>query len=237
MPDNVIVFESFDFPAPTEVQKAERFKFWATFYHVEKIKPTADGEPLLDMSGKPLGPKFPAKEWCHGALEGTIAIENENGKLTIFNHAGEDRKEQVNCRQFFDGRFPDLGKKRWELARGPFGDGIKLPGAKERMILVPFRTIAVDGSQIPVKFTSLIFIPDARGAKITLPSGLIVNHDGYFFAADTGSGIKNNHIDVFGGNSDKNPFPNFIDGEKNIFDAFLIDNEEIRESLRKLHKG
>src|SRR5207248_1363029 len=93
---------------------------------------------------------------------------------------------------------------------------------------------AVDPSYIP--YESVIFIPKARGVNITLPDGATVKHDGYFFAADTGGAIKENHIDVFAGVTRTNPFPGFIKSNiSKTFEAFLINDPTIYAPLAKLH--
>src|SRR4029453_332777 len=101
---------------------------------------------------------------------------------------------------------------------GPFGDGV------EGMILVPLRSVAVDRRHIP--YGSVIYIPQAHGEEVTLPSGNLATHDGYFYAADTGGAIKGNHIDVFGGVFTSNPFPSFITSNASrTFEAFLINDQ------------
>ena len=226
--------DSFDFPEPKQEEKIKELPLWATYYHVYHAKATDDGEPLLDKSGNPLGPKVSTEDWCKGAVEATIAVEDEKGRVTVYNYAAKPRQVQVDCSKYTP-RFPQ-GRIRWQLARGPFGDGVPPRRGELRMILVPFRSIAVDESQTPIPFKSVLYIPKARGYKITLPSGKTVLHDGYFYAADTGSAIKDFHIDVFGGISHDNPFPNFIRGKDKNFEAFLIKNAWISETLWKMHE-
>lgn len=67
----------------------------------------------------------------------------------------------------------------------PYGYGF------EDIPLVPFRSLAVDTTVIPIG--TRIYVPAAKGA--VLPSGEI--HDGMFFALDIGDAIKNRRIDVF----------------------------------------
>lgn len=230
MPD-----DSFDFPEPTPDDQVQELSLWATYYHVYHAKATQNGEPLLDRSGNPLGPKVSTENWCKAAIEGTIAVEDGGGNVTVYNYAGVSRRTQVDCSRYTP-RFPN-GRIRWKSANGPFGDGVPPRPGEPRMILVPFRSIAVDERQIPIPFQSVLYIPSARGFRITLPSGQSVLHDGYFYAADTGGAIQNDHIDVFGGTSHDNPFPNFVRGENFRFPAFLIQNARISENLRELHAG
>lgn len=227
--------DSFNFPEPAPGDEIKELSLWATYYHVYHAKATDDGEPLLDKLGNPLGPKVSAEDWCKAAIEATIAVEDKNGKITVYNYAAKPRQVQVDCSKYTP-RFPQ-GKIRWQPATGPFGDGVPPRRGAPRMILVPFRSIAVDESQTPLPFQSVLYIPNARGSKITLPSGKIVSHDGYFYAADTGTAIKNDHIDVFGGMSHDNPFPDFIKGKDFVFRAFLIRNDRISESLGRLHES
>jgi 3D (Asp-Asp-Asp) domain-containing protein len=223
--------DKFDFATPSEHEMKTKLSLWATHYYVHKAKAVDDGEPLLDTSGQALGPKLPAREWCLAAIEGTAGIEAPDGKTTIYNYAGVGADMQVDCGKFFP-KFAASGKLRWKLAEGPFGDGV------HGMVLVPFRTIAVDGRQNPIPYRSLIYIPAARGVIVYPPStpGKTYLHDGYFYAGDTGGAIKDTHIDVFGGMSSCNPFPNFVRNSKSYpFDAYFIENERISLSLDKLH--
>jgi len=188
MPDNRLPNDiPFDFPEPTPETEKERLTLWATHYYVYSASPVDAGEPLLDKSGHELGPKLTSRDFCLGAVEGTVRVAG-----SVYNYADHARVAQVDCSAFVPG-LPDnvkaaLGKTRWAIAKGPFGNGVK------GMILVPFRTIAVDSAHIP--YETVVYIPQARGKEITLPSGETVKHDGYFFAADTGGAIKQNHIDV-----------------------------------------
>ncbi len=60
--------------------------------------------------------------------------------------------------------------------------------------LTPFRSVAVDGSIIPVGSKIYIRITDG----MPLPDGSI--HDGWWVADDQGRDIRNHHIDLFVGN-------------------------------------
>ena len=219
----------FEFPEPTEESKEKQLTLWATHYYVYNARAVDDGEPLLDMDGQELGPKLSVRDWCLGAVEGTIRVTDSNNQVTVYNYAGVG-SNKVDCSGVVQG-LPGIGKTRYQVAQGPFGTGVN------GMILVPFRTIAVDKRQTPIPYRSVIYIPAARGREIKLPSGNIVRHDGYFYAADTGGAIKGNHIDVFGGISHDNPFPNFIkSNSQKTFDAFLIKDQQISDSLAELHK-
>lgn len=230
--------DSFSFPIPMEDEKTELPLLWATHYYVHKAKETDDGEPLLDKFGNPLGPKVSTEDWCKAAVEATIQVEDKTGKKTIYNYAAKPPQIQVNCKEYTP-NYPE-GRIRWQLANGPYGDGVPPVTGAPRMILIPYRSIAVERSQIPL--TSVIYIPSARGVRIFPPSGeqdvnAPVLHDGYFYAADIGTAINGIHIDVFAGLSSKNPFPDFIKNTSSgTFTAYLIENREISDFLKKLHK-
>lgn len=239
MPDDTFILDSFNFPVPTENEKKELLPLWATYYYVYKAKETSDGEPLLDKFGNPLGPKVSTEDWCKAAVEATIEVKDKNGKKTIYNYAAKPPQVQVDCKKYTP-NYPE-GRIRWQLANGPYGDGVPPITGAPRMILIPYRSIAVDRSQIPL--ISVIYIPAARGVEIFPPSGErdentpTVLHDGYFYAADIGSAISGVHIDVFGGLYQGNPFPNFIKSKPTgTFTAYLIENREISDFLKKLHK-
>jgi 3D (Asp-Asp-Asp) domain-containing protein len=160
----------FDSPFRNRMKKVGDLK--PTFYWIAMEK--ADGEsrirPLKDMAGNVLAMVTPRFE-TELRMEGT-------GKMLdgrIINY--DDRV-----------RLPD-GKMeiRWLICppEAPYGYGV------DRIPLVPFRSVAVDPTVVPIG--SSIYIPLAVGAK--LPDGTI--HDGMFKAVDIGSAIKNKRIDMF----------------------------------------
>jgi 3D (Asp-Asp-Asp) domain-containing protein len=206
---------------------------WATYYHVYPATETADGAPLLDMSGKPLTGNLAPRDWCLGAVEGTINVTGASGTVT-YNYAGRADTAQLDCAQIL-GLDPNktrwagaLGKSRYRVANGPYGDGI------ENYRLVPFRSIAVDPAVIP--FGAVIFVPAAKDTALTLPSGESIVHDGYFFAADMGGAIKGTHIDVFCGVLTTNCFPQFVSNTKDKpFEAYIVEDAAVTERLRQAH--
>ncbi len=226
---------TFTLPAPPTLEASAKRILWATQYFVPAANAVADGEPLLDEAGEPLGPELSPRDWCNAAIEGTISVRTLDGQNKLYNFAGKAAAPQVNCQVVLNS--PNLTKainfSRFTLAGGPFGDGVR------NLFLVPFRTIAIDKRELNgLKFESAIFVPLARGTEITLPSGAKAIHDGYFFAADTGGMIKDNHIDVFTGTLTpaNNPFANFVKSSpQKTFDAFLINDPTITAALKKMH--
>ena len=100
------------------------------------------------------------------------------GNITIFNFDKVGEKSVVNCRSCTKFSKSELavenfGKVLWKKSEG-FGDGL------QNYKLIPFRTIAVDKSIIP--YGTVIFILKVKGKIVSLPNGLDVIHDGYFFA-------------------------------------------------------
>lgn len=221
----------FDLPEPADSARIKELKLWSTFYFVHQAKASsASGAvPLRDPGGNPLGPKLVKKDWCNAALEGTVRVEDPVNIFETYNFAKRGSTVQTNC------SFPSLptatvqamNRSLFALAKGPYGDGAG------DFILVPYRTIAVDKSVIPLG--TVIYIPDAKGKEIVLPSGNKVKHDGYFFAADVGGAIKNNHIDSFLGITDKNPFSHVRSSATATFKAFVIKDSQIQDNLKKLH--
>jgi 3D (Asp-Asp-Asp) domain-containing protein len=232
---SVTVFtnESFDFAEPTDSDLGSSLSLWATFYNVHTARSTMGGNPLLNPAGNSLGASLSDKDWCNAAVEGTVRVlDASNNVIGTFNFAGEGSTEQVNCSRFFPSLAPNVirgtNRARFNLSTGPFGVGTN------GFILIPFRTIAVDRTFIPMG--SVIYIPEARGKTFVLPSGKSVTHDGYFFAADVGGAIKDNHIDVFLGILTESPFP-FVQSRKDRpFSAFLIDSNQIVKALELMHK-
>jgi 3D (Asp-Asp-Asp) domain-containing protein len=226
----------FSFPEPTEATRGRRLTLWATFYYVATAKKLEGGQPLLAMNGRSLGVSLSARDWCSAAMEGTVSVMDGAAPAGTFNYSGRGPSGQVDCAPFYPhverGTQKALGRTRFETSGGPFGTGVR------GLILVPYRTIAVDSSQTPIPFGTVVYVPEARGKAITLPSGEVVKHDGYFFAADSGKLIKGVHIDVFGGVSTSNPFPGFVKSkETETFTAYIVNDAQIAESLKRTHQG
>jgi 3D (Asp-Asp-Asp) domain-containing protein len=206
---------------------------WATHYYVYFAKERADGVPLLDDLRRPISGRLDPKDWCLGAIEGTIRAESSTGGAT-FNFSKASGTPQVDCAKILNINprkkryIKDTGRSLFTLARGPFGDGV------ENFVLVPYRTIAVDPKIIPIG--TVVYIPSARGLQFKSPAGQALVHDGYFFAADIGGGISGNHIDVFCGTTSRNCLPSLIKGSgREKFQAYVYEAPAIAEALRELH--
>lgn len=87
------------------------------------------------------------------------------------------------------------GAPGWNVKATLYHAGAKGVGALDSLgcKVVAMRTVAVDKTLIPKR--SLLFIKETVGMK--MPDGSI--HDGYWYASDTGGGVKGKHIDLFTG--------------------------------------
>jgi 3D (Asp-Asp-Asp) domain-containing protein len=224
---------TFGLPEYSQTQSSQKHLLWATQYYVHYAEATnANGYALLDMNGNSFGVNLSDRDWCFGGVEGTIQVKDSSGKVRTYNYAGRGKDIQVDCSKFFKGPLikPEaIGRTRYVYATGEFGDGVK------GLVLVPFRTIAVDTTVFPIG--SVLYIPAARGIEIELPSGKRVQHDGYFFAGDIGGAIKGNHIDVFTGVYRKNPFLNFVQSKSGAtFEAYRVEHSvAITDILQQIH--
>lgn len=222
---------AFDLAEPESAVRVKTLTLWATHYRVHRAKNRPSGNPLLDIAGNHLGPKLSNRDWCQAALQGTVQVLDEKGTPKTFNFAGRGSAMQVDCSSFFPSLSSSViqgtNRVRFAVSKGPYGEGV------DGLILVPYRTVAVDRTVIPIG--SLIYIPAARGQKIILPSGESIEHDGYFYAADVGGAINNNHIDVFLGISQQNPFSFIQSKASSTFTAFLINDAKALESIKLLH--
>jgi 3D (Asp-Asp-Asp) domain-containing protein len=224
----------FDIAEPNTSQ-LERKTLWATYYHIWHATETPSGMPLLDESNQQISGRISERDWCMGAIEGTIQITKTDGSIKTYNYADHKGVSQVDCANVL-GISPlekpwitGVGKSRYRVARGTYGDGVM------NYKLIPYRTVAVDKATIP--YGSVLYIPKARGVAITLPSGASAVHDGFFFAADTGGAIKGSHLDVFGGLLRTNPFPAFVkSSDKHTFEAFLVNDPGIIQKLKSIHE-
>jgi 3D (Asp-Asp-Asp) domain-containing protein len=216
--------------APNSVY-AKPVSLWATYYYVHRAQNIPNGQPLLDLAGNPLGPGLSTRDWCYAALQGTVLVEDGRYRPITYNFSGRGASPQVDCSPFFSSlsgeTLDKVNRVRFGVAMAPYGYGTG------GFNLVPYRTIAVDRTQIPIG--SVLFIPAARGMRIILPSGEPVVHDGYFFAADVGSAIHGNHIDVFVGTAERNPFPFIASRSSSTFEAFLVQDPNVTQALWALH--
>jgi 3D (Asp-Asp-Asp) domain-containing protein len=221
---------SFDLPAPSQSSLERRYTLWATYYRLHQANIARSGYPMLDRQGNALGITLSHRDWCDAALQGSVQVMDGSRVLGTYNFAGRGTYQQVDCAGFFPTlrTVQDTGRVRFGQASGPFGDGTA------GFILVPYRTIAVDRSVIPIG--SVIYIPEARGQWVTLPSGEQVVHDGYFYAADVGNAIQGNHIDVFAGTAQRSPFPFVQSRSSSTFTAYLVTDPTIRTALDSIHR-
>ncbi|MET0680953.1 MAG: 3D domain-containing protein [Burkholderiales bacterium] len=220
----------FGLPAPASL--GDPLRLWATWYHVPIVDAIPDGFPLLNVAGQPISPRVPGRDWCLGALQGVIAIKAGDGTMKTYTYETTAHTEELDCGEYF--KRPQApwtraaGHSRFDVSKGPFGDGA---GGYQ---VVPFRSLAVDSKVIPLG--TVLFVPAARGVEVTLPSGRKVRHDGCFFAADRGGGIKENHVDVFVGHWAENPFPTFVSSTPSrTFEAYRVSDERVRPHLHRLH--
>jgi len=202
----------FDLPLP-DLDGRVPLALWATFYYIPRVTHDPDGFPLRNMEGEEIGPRLARRDWCEGAMQGTLVVTMPDGGAATYNYSGVRDGVEVDCGPVYP-KHPAIGRTRYTLALGPWGDGV------DGMRLVPFRSIAVDRSVIG--YDALVYIPAARGTELTLPSGEVAIHDGYFYAADRGGAIKDNHIDVFVGEGRHSPFAFVRSKREPTFTAYIL---------------
>jgi len=97
---------------------------------------------------------------------------------------------------------------------------------------IPYRTIAVDRSLIPIG--SVVFIPSARGSTLHLPDGSVAYHDGFFIAGDTGGRIRGAHIDVFCGEQTDECIPAIMDGKRGMpkVKIYVINDPVVKQRMQ-----
>ena len=219
--------DRFQMQAPLTADLGPSFKLWATYYYLPEIQEDSGSVPLRDMQGQELGPRLTLRHWCDTAMEGSVKINYKNGDVKTFNYQGVTNAHYVDCKSIFP-RHTGIGKTKYREANGVYGDGL------DDYILSPYRTLATDVNYI--KPGTALYIPKARGAKITLPSGRIIIHDGYFFAGDKGGAIKGSHVDVYVGVSKSASFFSWIgSNETKTFEAFVVKDPKIIQELLYLH--
>jgi 3D (Asp-Asp-Asp) domain-containing protein len=221
----------FSIKEPVDLAKATKISLWSTHYYIYRFQ-SGGSIPLVLSDGKQTNLFADTCDFCTAALEGTAFVQDSFGNITILNFDKIGEKSVVNCRscsKFSKSKLAveNFGKVLWKKSEG-FGDGVL------NYKLIPFRTMAVDKSIIP--YGTVIFIPKVKGKPIILPNGLEVIHDGYFFAGDTGSAIKGNHIDIFTGIFDGNPFKDVIQSDPTkTFEAYVVKDQQVINLLKSKH--
>ncbi len=217
--------DTFSFREPTINDIASKLTLWGTYYYLPQINDGSGQYSLRDMNSTELGPRLTLREWCDSAMEGSVRIIDKNNNAKTFNYAGVTTDNLVDCKKIF--KF-DVSRTKFREAHGAYGDGL------DQYLLAPYRTLATDITKILPG--TVLYIPEARGAKITLTSGRVIYHDGYFLAADKGGAIKDNHVDVFIGTHLTAPFFPWIKSNKDkTFEAFVISDKKIISDLIDLH--
>lgn len=220
-----LALDQFNFQEPRNTDLDKKLVLWATYYNLPLLEDTSGNYPLRDKLGAELGPRISHRGWCDAAMEGSVRILYKNGEAKTFNYAGTTTEFPTDCKDYFK---IDVSKTKFREAFGPYGDGY------DNYILEPYRTIASDNTQIPLG--TVIYIPKARGAIITLKSGRVITHDGYFFIGDRGGAIKGNHVDVFIGTHAKATFFPWVGSvETKTFEAFIVKDQYIINELKNYH--
>jgi 3D (Asp-Asp-Asp) domain-containing protein len=223
---------SFNLPEPADSDLGGTLSLWGTFYYGQPAAESSTGVEILNRAGQVVGPRISEKDWCHGAMEGTLIVKQADGATVTYNFDGTASTRQASCKPFFtrlsEEKLAALEKTRFRRARGPFGDGA------QNFVLSPYRTLAVDRTKIALG--TALYIRSARGVSITLPDNSSAIHDGYFFAGDVGGAIKDNHVDFFLGVSLRNPFPFVKSKDSETFEVREVLNAGTRQFLRGLHE-
>ncbi len=215
----------FNFSKPSLTDLGEPLTLWATTYYLPEFVDGTGEFALRDYNGNELGPKITLEEWCKGALEGSVRIVFKDTDPLTYNIDGNSELFPNDCSQFST---LNIGNAKFRKANGTFGDGVG------KYKLIPYRTIATDPSIIPTG--TVLYIPEAQGAKILLKNGETLIHDGYFFAGDVGGAIKSNHIDVFlGTNKDSSFFPWIGHTDAVTFQAYIVKDQTIINELTNMH--
>src|SRR3954471_5718970 len=92
------------FPEPQQSEIAEVMPMFGTYYRTAKYAYVPDGIPILDLSGKPLGPKLSVNDFCRAADAGAFRAPRSGGSgLGSYTIAGAPSvaTSQANCSPVF----------------------------------------------------------------------------------------------------------------------------------------
>ncbi len=223
------VFPTSSFPFPAlNTTGVTSLTLWSTWYNLNQATASSGGVAIRDIRGNSLGVYLTLEDWCKSAMQGTVRVKLLSGEYVLYGHAGKTDAFKPDCSRWYNPNRFTVEKNKFAISDGPFGRGA-------RYYVLPYRSIAVDSTVIP--YGTVLYIPDARGKQVTLPNGTIGTHDGYFFAADTGSAIKGNHIDTFIGPTTVNPFSHVKSTATGTFKAYIVNDANIKNKLLVAHQN
>ena len=225
----------FDLPPPGSTDIVRTISLWATYYYLPEFTLKPGGTPLLNLSEQNLfgSDGLTLREWCDVALQGSVRLKLPSGQRQAVSYAGDSKLGRHDCAPWVS---PDvatkIGDNRFERVNFVFGR------SATQSEVIPFRTFAVDKSTIPHGTT--LYIPSARGTSFVV-DGRTLTHDGYFFAADAGSAIIGDHVDLFTGTTSyregpANPFSFVTSSESRKTSAQVIRDSGASRFLREQHR-
>ncbi len=207
-------------------------KLWATHYHTPIVSAAPEtvstAFPLISRRGDAISAPLSQRDWCEAALQGSVSIKT-GGSSKAFVYVDSNGPEQTNCDEFLgslsDGVKNATRRARFMAVSHPLGCGVR------NLPLMPFRTIAVDPSVIPLE--SVLFVPELRGREFKLNDRSYI-HDGYLFAGDRGGAIRGKHIDVFLVDDHYEPLEDlFASTNTRTFAAHVVDKDDpMAEAVR-----
>jgi 3D (Asp-Asp-Asp) domain-containing protein len=230
--------DTFDIPPPTDGSTGRTIQLWSTSYHTTQPITDKNGVPFRDINGVPISDNVSKKDWCLGAQEGSIKI-TFNGKDIRITDGGvfnSKRSYSIDCASELGSKDYDSYSRSYHLkTNAPFGLGIY------DYFLVPYRSIAVhvnNNDALKLKRGDVLYIKEVTNNIVTDPyTGKKFKHDGYFFVADVGGKVKDNHADTFCGFKD-DCLPPFTGGSNKthvLSTALIITDPAIIEKLKKMH--
>lgn len=220
--------------APASLNPADRHYVWSTHYNVHsaQVSTAANAVPLRDRQGRRLGVALSPKDFCHAAMEGTVAITG-NGQTAVYNAAGVGSTASTDCTPFFprSGARFKIAKQRFFKVGSEAPWGMGTAGYR----LIPFRSIATDRAFFGAG--TLLYLPRLRGMRFTNSDGTTIVHDGYVFAADVGGSIKRCHIDFFGGGQGEGRFFPFTSDKRHpkALEAYVVRDTAVIARLNAAH--
>ena len=231
-----IAAQGFSLPEPKPAALGPDLQLWATHYHTPIVSPApkemSAAFPLIDREGKWISAPLRQRDWCEAALQGSVSVKDGN-KSTAYIFVDANGPEQTNCDAWLgnlsEGIKTATRRARFMTVNYALGCGVR------NIPLVPYRTIAVDPSVIPLE--SVLYAPELRGIRFEY-DGKSYTHDGYLFAGDRGGAIRGMHIDVFMIDDAFAPFEQlFASTSSRTFSAHIVAPAELGALGVKQHQA
>lgn len=183
------------------------------------------GVPLQDVAGQVISAPIPLRAWCEASQEGSVVVVDGGARQAYSVHSWGG-PAQADCSGFYGRPSPVENATRYVRVAARWGVG------SSGRPLVPFRSVAVDGS---LGVGNALFLPALAGRTLPDGEGGSFVHDGYVLAVDTGGAVKGSHVDLFVGPLRDRDLPGWLVNLERT-PVQVVTDPAIRTRLEDIHR-